>query len=302
MGGERGVTSTLGQGSTFWFTVQVTGDTAASPAGHDEGLAGADVLVVDDSAAARSILDQYLRDWGMVVTTASSSTDAVTALQAAATNGTPFAVALVDERISGRADVVAAVAGGGRGMATRLVLRGLPESGSADERHRAVRTPLRIEELRLCLRHVLGLPAGEATNADVPAFVAPVRPHLGRVLLAEDNLVNQKITVAMLTKGGYQVDTVLDGAAAITAAAAIPYGAILMDCQMPILDGYEATAAIRAQEHPHRHTPIIALTAGSRAEDEQRCLDAGMDRYLTKPISKEGLLAAVAESIALVSA
>jgi PAS domain S-box-containing protein len=120
---------------------------------------------------------------------------------------------------------------------------------------------------------------------------------IGRLLLAEDNLINQKVAVAMLSGAGYQVDTVLDGAAAVLAAAAHPYDVILMDAQMPDLNGYEATAAIRAQEGADRHTPIVALTAGARHEDRERCLAEGMDGYLAKPISQDALLAMVARSM-----
>jgi two-component system, sensor histidine kinase and response regulator len=117
------------------------------------------------------------------------------------------------------------------------------------------------------------------------------------LLLAEDNLTNQKVAVAMLTSGGYQVDTVLNGAEAVRAAAAHAYDAILMDCQMPELNGYEATAAIRARDGAGRHTPIIAMTAGARNEDRERCLAEGMDSYLSKPVSKDVLLALVARSV-----
>jgi CheY-like chemotaxis protein len=120
---------------------------------------------------------------------------------------------------------------------------------------------------------------------------------IGRLLLAEDNVVNQKVAVAMLSSAGYQVDTVFDGAAAVTQAAEEHYDAILMDCQMPGLSGYEATAAIRASEAADRHTPIIAMTAGARSEDRERCLAAGMDSYLAKPASKDALLALVAAAL-----
>ncbi|MEA2161529.1 MAG: two-component system, sensor histidine kinase and response regulator, partial [Solirubrobacteraceae bacterium] len=119
----------------------------------------------------------------------------------------------------------------------------------------------------------------------------------GRLLLAEDNLTNQKVAVAMLSGAGYLVDTVLNGAAAVKAVAAQSYDAILMDCQMPELNGYEATAAIRAAEGSGRRTPIIAMTAGARREDSERCLAGGMDAYLAKPISKGGLLALVARAV-----
>jgi len=122
-------------------------------------------------------------------------------------------------------------------------------------------------------------------------------PRVGRLLLAEDNLINQKVAVAMLSGAGYRVDTVLNGAAAVEAAAATSYDAILMDCQMPELNGYEATAAIRASEGSDRHTSIIAITAGARPEDRDRCLAAGMDSYMSKPVSKDALLALVARSV-----
>jgi CheY-like chemotaxis protein len=119
----------------------------------------------------------------------------------------------------------------------------------------------------------------------------------GRLLLAEDNLVNQQVAVAILSGAGYQVDTVHDGAAAVQASANKSYDAILMDCQMPELDGYEATAAIRAHQGSLQHTPIIAITAGARREDQERCLAAGMDTYLSKPFNKSTLLAMVSSSL-----
>jgi CheY-like chemotaxis protein len=121
---------------------------------------------------------------------------------------------------------------------------------------------------------------------------------VGRLLLAEDNLINQEVALAMLAGTGYRVDTVLNGAAAVDAVAGQDYDAILMDCHMPELNGYEATAAIRAHEGSARHTPIIALTAGARREDRERCLAEGMDSYLGKPVSKDALLASVARSMA----
>ena len=130
------------------------------------------------------------------------------------------------------------------------------------------------------------------------AGVADANEHRGWLLLAEDNAINQKVAVAMLSSGGYKVDTVFNGAEAVRAAALQSYDAILMDCAMPELNGYEATAAIRAQEGPDRHTPIIAITAGARPEDRERCLAEGMDSYLAKPVNKDALLALVARVVA----
>ena len=135
-----------------------------------------------------------------------------------------------------------------------------------------------------------GLPPED--HAQTPAD--PIGASPGRLLLVEDNLINQKVADAMLSGAGYRVDTALNGVEAVTATAARGYDAVLMDCQMPEMNGYEATAAIREREGDGGHTPIIALTAGARAKDRVRCLSAGMDDYLAKPVSKEALLAMVA--------
>ncbi len=138
-------------------------------------------------------------------------------------------------------------------------------------------------------------PSAVATFAAVPAQ--------GRVLLAEDNLINQKVAVAMLSGAGYEVDTVPDGAAAVRAVQSHTYDAVLMDCQMPEMNGFEATAAIRSHERGSgRRTPIIALTAGARPEDREACLAEGMDSYLAKPLNKDALLALVGQWTGGVSA
>lgn len=129
------------------------------------------------------------------------------------------------------------------------------------------------------------------------ASSAPVGTQHGRLLVAEDNQINRKVAVAMLTRAGYAVDTAGNGIEAVQAALTHDYDAILMDCQMPELNGYEATAAIRAQEGLNRHTPIIALTAGARLEDRMLCLAQNMDDYLSKPFSKDALLKVVSESM-----
>jgi CheY-like chemotaxis protein/HPt (histidine-containing phosphotransfer) domain-containing protein len=120
---------------------------------------------------------------------------------------------------------------------------------------------------------------------------------VGRLLLAEDNPINQKVAVAMLSSVGYSVDTVSNGIEAVQAANDRLYDVILMDCHMPEMNGYEATAAIRANEGSGRQTPIIAMTAGARQEDRERCLAEGMDSYLAKPVNKDALLALVARSM-----
>ncbi len=304
MGGNCGVSSRLAAGSNFWFTIRVRAGDGRST--HllplsDADLTGVTALVVDDNATQRSVLSEFLTDWGMTVGTADSGDSALALLHAAVARGRPISVAMVDQGMPGMdgGELRNAVAGDPALAATEVVLlTGLAQVGGAERAPAAcpsVSKPVHREDLRACLRTVLGppppppAPAAEAA-ADEPS---DSRPQLGRLLLAEDNLINQKVAVAILTSRGYLVDTVLDGAAAVRAATSKFYDAILMDCQMPELDGYQATAAIRAHEGSGRRTPIIALTAGARQEDRDRCLAEGMDSHLAKPVNKDALLASI---------
>jgi CheY-like chemotaxis protein/HPt (histidine-containing phosphotransfer) domain-containing protein len=307
MGGECGVSSRLGVGSTFWFTISVHAASGQPtlPGAPDAELVGVSVLVVDDNATQRSVLSECLTNWGMTVVTAESGEVALSALQTAADDARPFAVALLDRAMPGLdgLDLKTAIVGD-PAVDTRLVLMtGVGRErdlGAADRAgfSAVLSKPVHAEHLLACIRVALGL-----QTANVAPMAPPARPspagslEAGRLLLAEDNLINQKVAVAMLSSGGYQVDTVMNGVAAVQAAATQRYDAILMDCQMPELNGYEATAAIRALEGALRHTPIIAMTAGARREDRDRCLTEGMDGYLAKPISKDALLALVARSV-----
>jgi CheY-like chemotaxis protein len=187
-------------------------------------------------------------------------------------------------------------------IATRIVLmtnygEELDLRGSAVDA--ILSKPVKEQDLHTSLRLALGLqPPAMAVRNLIPQNPSITGQRVvGRLLLAEDNYINRKVAVAILSGAGYKVDTVLNGAAAVQASATESYDAILMDCQMPELDGYEATAAIRAHEGSLQHTPIIAMTAGARREDRERCLAQGMDAYLSKPISKDGLLAIVSSSL-----
>jgi two-component system sensor histidine kinase/response regulator len=307
MGGDCGVSSQLGTGSTFWFTICVharrESDVLAAP---DASLDGVTVLIVDDNATQRSVLSEYLTDWGMRVTGVDSSDAAMETLRAAAGSDGRFSLALLDRTMAGMEglelrdaildDPV---------LTTRLVLMtdlaGDGDNGS--EVHSDVCTylskPIHQQALLASVRVALGLQTADVGPTETSASAVSAAGHgePGRILLAEDNLINQRVVVAMLRTAGYKVDTVLNGAAAVEAFASQPYDAILMDCQMPELNGYEATAAIRAREHGGRRTPIIAVTAGARSEDRERCLSVGMDGYLAKPLNKDALLALVAREV-----
>jgi two-component system, sensor histidine kinase and response regulator len=308
MGGDCGVSSRVGAGSTFWFTIRVRSDarSTATALPADVSLAGVTALIVDDNATHRDVLSDYLRDWGMTVTTAGEGGAALNVLRGAATDGRPFNVVLVDRFMPGMDGMeLKNLIVADPGLASGIVLMtGLGQERDAGDVAEFVACstlskPIRREDLRSCLRVVLGLeeaPVVRAVEA-VPPPEPRDGPALGRLLLAEDNLINQKVALAILTTAGYSVDAVLNGSEALRAQAEQPYDAILMDCQMPELNGYEATAAIRSQEGARGRTPIIAMTAGARREDQERCLAAGMDSYLSKPVSKDILLSLVARSV-----
>jgi PAS domain S-box-containing protein len=300
MGGEVAISSELGAGSTFSFTIRVRTVEEGVVEGRmvsDLGLVDVRALVVEDNATQRSILSDYLGRWGMRVETAVSTTAALEMLRDAAARDRPIAVALVDTSMRRLEGVtLEAAIEDDPALSTRLVL--MTDESDLDDVAElgggvCLSKPIHREHLRLCLREALDLPdlsdlpgpSGEPTSPDEGGS--------GRLLLAEDNVINQMVAVAILTKAGYTVDTVRNGAQAVRAAAEQHYDAILMDCQMPQMNGYQATAAIRLQEGVGRHTPIIALTAGARGEDRAHCLEVGMDEYLSKPLHKDPLLVMV---------
>ena len=314
MGGDCGVTSELGVGSTFWFTIGVGADVGESTQKHpapDSGLAGLTILVVDDNATQRGVLSGYLTGWGMAVTTCDSGPAALRTMSEAVREGRPFAAVLIDLYMPGMdgRELIKSIADDPELTSRVLLMTGLSldlgRSAAAEESGAPVSLskPIHRHELLACLRlalgsHAAGTAPSRRTDPRSPRVDGVER---GWVLLAEDNLINQKVAVAMLSGAGYRVDTVADGAAAVKAAAAHRYDVILMDCQMPELSGYEATSAIRAQEGSGPRVPIIAMTAGARQEDRELCLAHGMDAYVSKPVSKDTLLAMVRSNARLPS-
>ena len=317
MGGDCGVWSQPGKGSTFWFTVRVRTSVGHpldnAPTGCQDGLlspyAGTvrfRALIIDDDPTAVHDLQEQLSGLGMSVSAVDSGEAALAMLRTAAFEGQPFAVSLLAQSISGmdwvelRNDIEIDPA-----ITCRVVL--VTESASRLDQGTVARSGVSAqlsrsaprEDLLTCLRTALGLTEAEmvlGAVAEQPPSTG-VEPGAGHLLLAEDNLINQKVLVAMLSSGGYRVDTVVNGAEAVKAVAANAYDAVLMDCQMPELDGYEATAAIRELKGPGRFTPIIAVTAGARQDDVDRCLAMGMDAYISKPVSKDALVALVDRTI-----
>jgi signal transduction histidine kinase/DNA-binding response OmpR family regulator len=297
MGGDIGVDSAPDRGATFWFTVSVTPPQAApvsAPAA--DGLCGRRLLIVEDNPTNRAILEEQARGWGMVVETASDGHKALALLRQAAARGEPFALALVDmkmPRMNGLELVRTIKADPALADLPAVMLTSLGREGEIAAAREAgvaayLSKPVRQDELRKTIAEALhpraGHEPGARTTASAPTQLA------GRVLLAEDNPVNQAVALGMLEALGLTVDIADNGRQAIDRVAADRYDLVLMDCQMPEMDGFAATAEIRRREQESgAHLPIVALTANAIDGDREICIAAGMDDYLAKPFTGEQL-------------
>jgi PAS domain S-box-containing protein len=298
MGGEIGLSSAPGEGSTFWFVIPLPVVEALGelPKPLVSGLlSGLRVLVVDDNATNRLVLESQLTAWGLRPEAVADARTALDRSRAAAAAEQPYDVAVLDMcmpdmdglelayELSADPDL--------RGI--RLMMLTSSQVAKSDLAAAGIRErltkPVRGSEL---YDGLVRLMAGTSRAVLAPAAARPVRPEmpsLGRILVVEDNEVNQLVAMGMVAKLGYQADVVADGAEAVSATAAGSYAAVLMDCHMPVMDGFEATRAIRARGgHPVR-LPIIAMTASAQDEDRDRCLAAGMDDYLSKPVDPAAL-------------
>ena len=294
MGGEIGVDSAPGEGSTFWFTLPLDAATAMPPAPAHLELADLRVLVVDAKPSSRQILVRHLEGAMMRVVQAESHGEAIAALRVAAHDGDPFAVAVIDQHPLAGAKLDAAELT--RAMVTDPALRttrtmilatpaDAPVVAATIESDNLVIKPIGGIRLANELARAVGIGLG---SQPAGAGAAPLVGSAGRVLVAEDNPVNQLVTIRLLELRGFKVDVANNGLEAVEMHAEKPYDAIFMDCQMPELDGYEATREIRRGEDD-RHTPIIAMTASTLPGDSQRSIAAGMDFHMGKPIRPAGL-------------
>jgi PAS domain S-box-containing protein len=309
MGGEIGVSSLLGQGSTFWFTGHFGKQLSPQVVSQADSVSldSLRALIVDDNATNRKILSHQLSSWGMLHSEADSGIRALELLRAAATGKVPFDLAVLDLTMPAMdgfelaraikcdptlagVHIVLLTSHGQRGDSTTA-----REAGIAAY----LTKPVRQSQLFNCLVGVVNQPllASELMDSSVCKPDLVTRHALDEkktrsmklILLAEDNIVNQKVAVRQLLKLGYQVDAVADGREALEALLKIPYDLVLMDCQMPEMDGYEATAEIRRREGTARHTPIVAMTANALQGDREKCLAAGMDDYISKPVKSSEL-------------
>jgi CheY-like chemotaxis protein len=293
MGGEIGVESTPGVGSTFWFTVPLEARPDAAIAPSTAALQGVRVLVIDDHATNRALLRAHLRRWELEVEEAPNGERALARLRDAAVANKPIGLVIVDyfmPRMDGvafatrmRAD--SAFASIPIVMLTSYADRTRNAEARAAGIRRVLTKPVRRAQL---LDTVVAAMRPEPEPGQAPASkaspAAAAKPTLhARILVAEDNPVNQQLARAMLLRLGYQTDVAGNGQEAVESVMQVPYDLVLMDCQMPVMDGFEATKLIREREGTSRHTHIVAVTANAMEGDRDRCLEAGMDDYLAKP-------------------
>ena len=305
LGGEIGVSSRPGAGSTFWFTARLPDaeePQRVRPAMAD--ISGRRALVVDDNATNRSILVQQLAYWGLVVEESQDGPSALRALREAARRSEPFDLGILDMKMPGMDGLTLArvIRDDVAIPSLRLVLlTSLGQQGEGAEAARAglsayLTKPFDENELRECLAQVLTeRPSSEKLPLVTRHTLLEARPVEGlRVLVAEDNEVNQKVLVRTLEKLGCRVDVADDGVEAAAACRQHVYDAVFMDVHMPTLDGFGATEEIRRAEAGRHRTPIVAMTASAMEGDRQRCLDIGMDDYMSKPMGPEALSAVLA--------
>ena len=305
MGGDIKLHSVESQGRTFWFSVPlarvaIMPDTSMA---GEHGAGDGRALVVDSSAASRAIMQRYLEAFGRRSDVASNAEEALMLLRRAAVTGNTYALVFVEATLldmDGPAFL--------RSMHDIPALADLPlvlMTAFDEPRLRAVALqagfagylpkPVKHAHLRDLHQRVV---AGESHSLG-PAMhgvgsITPPMPAMDQrqfILVADDNPVNQKLALAQLHKLGYRAEAVGDGRAAVAAVATKQYALVLMDCQMPGLDGYEATAAIRAIDQSGARIPIIAMTADAITENRERCFQAGMDDYLIKPVKLDLLRA-----------
>ncbi len=339
MSGTIGIESTVGQGSTFWFTAQYIKQSKSPVDPQTKDLDNVRLCYIDDHPINRKLVEEYAKAWGMQMTAVSTPAEGLEELHLAMNKGEPFHVAIVDMLMPGMDGLALArsIKANPQLSATRLILlSSIGRRGDAKDAKAAgfsgyLTKPIRQNVLKRTLETVMGLERENMDHRDTPVITrftslesAESVGH--RILVVDDHQVNQQLAVMMIERLGHRVNVAANGQEAIDALKTIPYDLIFMDCHMPVMDGYEATKKIREAESgklkgvgvrskeeeialsdsadslllaPHGpRVPIVAMTANVMPQDREKCLQAGMDDYLSKPIRPEGLVRIFAKWLA----
>ena len=313
MQGQMGVKSEPGSGSTFWFTAQFCKQTAPVSRPRRAAPEDLNVLVVDDNAVCREALVAMLTAWGINQSTAGNGRDALQALRAARAAGTPFQVALLDMQMPGMGglELTEEIKSDAALASTQIVImhtvgrRGSSASWAEAGISGYVTKPVKQSVFYDAIMDAVSTKAAPRLGVKSPnrqTFktttelsrlmmrpVAAPRMSTYRVLIAEDNMVNQKVALRQLLNLGFRADAVANGREVIDALSRIAYRLVFMDCQMPEMDGYEATRLIRSRAEGGTRVTIVAMTANALEGDRETCLAAGMDDYLSKPVKQDEL-------------
>jgi two-component system sensor histidine kinase/response regulator len=307
MGGEIGVNSVEGKGSTFWFTAQFEKQSQATEYAVREkiDLAKSRALIVDDNATNREILHYQLLAWKIQNASSSSGAEALQVLREAAASGNPFDLVILDMQMPVMDGVMLARAIKAEPAIAHtkmIMLTSLGEQLEEEQLRGAginacLLKPAKQSCLFDCIADALGAQREPIVNhqaKEIPA--AGQAAHKGRILLAEDNIINQDVALGQLDRLGYTADVVANGREALEALQRVSYDIILMDCMMPEMDGYEATKRIREDErrtNGRQPLHIIAMTANAMQGDREKCIAAGMNDYVTKPVQIADLRRAI---------